>query len=489
LISGLDNTVVTGNADINIEQIEYDSRLVKPGTLFIAVKGFQQDGFDFVDKARDNGAVAVLSERDSCFEIEAHVQVPDCRIAMAQVAAELYGHPGEKIKACGVTGTNGKTTTCYLLKNILVACNKTTGLITSQVYDTGKEKFKAERTTPESLDIQKLLFLMKGNFCVNVVIEVSSHALTLHRVDNINFRVGIFTNLTRDHLDYHKTMEEYFQAKALLAKRLDGPLSYAVVNLDVEQFQPLLTDLNCSYMTYALENEKADVCCGAYEFNPESTTFDLVTPMGTRTVSFNLPGRFNLENGLAAAAGGLASGVDLDNVVKGLEQSLPIPGRLNLIDVGQPFAVYIDYAHTPDALQRLGETVREITEGDLHLLFGCGGDRDKGKRPLMGEAAINVANRVVITSDNPRSENMEAIIEDIKPGLSGDNYEIISDRIEAIAAIINKARPGDAVLLAGKGAEPYQEINGKRTPFNDEDEAKKVLATLGYSRSGEVRES
>ncbi|MBU0983431.1 MAG: UDP-N-acetylmuramoyl-L-alanyl-D-glutamate--2,6-diaminopimelate ligase, partial [candidate division Zixibacteria bacterium] len=381
---------------------------------------------------------------------------------------------------CGVTGTNGKTTVCHLIKLMLEARNKTAGLVTSRIYDTGKQVFKAERTTPESLDMQRLLYLMKANFCVNAVIEVSSHALELHRVDNIDFRTAVYTNLTRDHLDFHGTMENYLAAKAKLADRLTGDLSYAVINLDVPEFRPLFGDLMCSYIGYSLKDPQADVRCGDYELTPEGTTFDLITPMGTETVRFALPGRFNLQNALAAAAGGLACGVDLDAVVKGLEAATPVDGRLNAITCGQPFAVYVDFAHTPDAITRLCETVRELTDGRLLILFGCGGDRDKGKRPLMGTAATENSDFAIVTSDNPRSEDPLAIIEDVKPGLVGENYQILPDRKEAIAAILKRAGAGDVVLLAGKGAENYQEVNGIREPFSDFDEARTVLAELGY---------
>ncbi len=410
------------------------------------------------------------------------------RSAMATTAATFYGFPGQRIKACGVTGTNGKTTTCFMIRNMMLARNKTTGLICSLVYDTGREKFAAERTTPESLDIQRLLFLMKRNFCVNVVMEVSSHALMLNRVDHVDFRVAVYTNLTRDHLDFHKTMEDYAQAKFRLARKLTGELSYAVVNLDVEEFRPLFGELNCSHMSYSLRDRKADIHCGDFDLKPTGTIFDLVTPMGNRTVNLKLPGRFNLQNALAAAGGGLAAGVDIDSVVTGLEDTLPIPGRLNTIDCGQPFAVYVDYAHTPDAIIRLCETVREINDGRLFLLFGCGGDRDKGKRPLMAQAAVENAHYVVVTSDNPRSEDPEAIINDIKPGLSGYNYEIVIDRRKAIETILKQAGPGDAVLLAGKGAEPYQEIKGEKFPFSDSEEAVAALGRMGFKLSGAVEE-
>ncbi len=445
------------------------------------MKGYAVDGYDYVEQATANGAIAVMGERSACPGIDTHIQVPNIRKAMSDVSALFYGNPGDRIKACGVTGTNGKTTTCFLIKHILEARNKTTGLITSQVYDTSKEKFRADRTTPESLDVQRLLFLMKKNYCVNAVIEVSSHALALHRVDNIDFRVAVYTNLTRDHLDFHSDMEEYLEAKKLLLKKLHGPLSYAVINLDVEEFRPLFGELDCSDMSYSLSDSKADVYCSNYELKQEGTTFDLVTPMGNRTISLKLPGRFNLQNALAAAAGGLACGVDVDNVVRGLEAAEPVAGRLHPIKCGQPFAVYVDFAHTSDAIMRLCETARELTEGKLLLMFGCGGDRDRGKRPLMGRAATENADYVVVTSDNPRSENPQDIIEDILPGLSGEDFEIIADRNEAIRALLGRASEGDTVLLAGKGSETYQEVNGVKEPYDEFAVARKALADLGYA--------
>jgi UDP-N-acetylmuramoyl-L-alanyl-D-glutamate--2,6-diaminopimelate ligase len=457
--------------------------LIRPGSLFIAIKGYTTDGYDYVPEARAAGAVAVMGERERCESIPVHVKVPSARKAMSDVAAKFYGFPGMRIKACGVTGTNGKTTTCTMIRAILQARDKTAGLITSLIYDTGGEVFKAERTTPESLDLQRLLFLMRKNHCVNAVIEVSSHALSLNRVDNINFRTAVYTNFTRDHLDFYGTMEEYFKAKVLLAKKLSGPLSYAVINLDVPEFHALFGELNSPFITYSLQNQSADVYCGNFESRPDGSTFDLVTPMETETVMLKLPGRFNIMNSLAAASAGLASGVDLASIVKGLESMEPVPGRFNHVSMGQPFGVFVDFAHTPDAIERLCEAARGVSSGRVLLLFGCGGDKDKGKRPIMGKVATTRADFVVVTSDNPRSEDPSDIIDEIKPGLSGSNYEIQVDRREAIAAILAQAKPGDIVLLAGKGAETYQEIKGVRNPFEDAAVAREALAAMGFTGS------
>jgi UDP-N-acetylmuramyl-tripeptide synthetase len=485
----LEDIAVTGRTDIEIEALEYDSRLVRKNSLFFAVKGFTHDGYDYVRQARQHGAVAVMGERTQCAEIETHIHVPDIRRAMADVTARFYAYPGLQLKAYAVTGTNGKTTTCFLLRRILEQSGRKTGLITSLKYDTGMETFKADRTTPESLDLQRLLFLMLKNKCDAVVMEVSSHALALKRVENVNFRLAVYTNLTRDHLDFHKTMENYLAAKASLLKKLESGVGRAVINLDVPEFRPLFGEVKERSLSYSLRDTAADVYCRSYEFSPDRTTFDLVTPAGVRTVRFKLPGRPNLMNAVAAAAGALACGVELDTVVGGLEAAEPISGRFNVIKVGQPFAVYIDYAHTPDALERLCQALRELTRGRLLLLFGCGGDRDRGKRPLMGKAATANADFVVATSDNPRSEDPLAILDEVKAGMTGDSYYIIPDRREAIRAIFKQAQAGDVVVLAGKGAEPYQEIKGVRHPFDDREEAIKALKELGLASAEVNKES
>ncbi|MEA1981193.1 MAG: UDP-N-acetylmuramoyl-L-alanyl-D-glutamate--2,6-diaminopimelate ligase [candidate division Zixibacteria bacterium] len=480
MIKKLPEINIIGTSDIEIEQIEYDSRTIKKNCLFFAVEGYKNNGYDFVKEAKSNGAVAVMGEREKCDDIDVYIQVPDIRIAMAEVSSSFYNYPAKSLKLCGVTGTNGKTTTCYLLKKILESRGKRVGMVTSNIYDTGEETFSAERTTPESLELQRLFYLMRKNYCNNAVIEISSHALALNRVHGIDFRVAIFTNLTRDHLDFHETMENYLAAKAKLLEKIEGPLSYAVINLDQPEFRQFFGDFSSSYISYSLDNTTADIYCTKYEFSADKTIFDLVTPMGVRTVIFSLPGKFNLINALAAVGGGFASGVDLDNIVKGLEESKPVPGRFNSINQGQPFAVIVDYAHTPDAITRLCEAAKDIAKGRVLLLFGCGGNRDKGKRPLMGQIATTMADFAVVTSDNPRNEDSSDIIKDIEPGLFESRFEIIENRKEAIKTIINMAQPGDVVLLSGKGTENYQEINGERFPFDDTKEAIEVLNELGY---------
>ncbi|UCG63088.1 MAG: UDP-N-acetylmuramoyl-L-alanyl-D-glutamate--2,6-diaminopimelate ligase [Candidatus Zixiibacteriota bacterium] len=480
---------MTGNPEVEIENIEYDSRRIEPGGLFVAVKGFKVDGYNYVAQAVKKGAVAVMGERTECPESDNHISVPDVRQAMATAAAAFYGYPGQHLDITGVTGTNGKTTTCYLIKGIMETAGKPTGMVTSQVYNTGANEVVADRTTPESVDLQRYLHEMKGNRCVGAVVEVSSHALVLHRVDHVDFRAAVYTNLTRDHLDFHSTMEEYMQAKAMLAEKVSRDRGYVVINLDVPEFRALCEGFDCPVIGYSVSDTSADVYCDGVRIRPDRTEFRLVTPIGIGAVICKLPGRFNLGNAIAAAATGIAHRVPLESIIAGLQAARQVPGRFNYVGAGQPFAIYVDYAHTPDAIERLCESAREITRGRVLILCGCGGDRDKGKRPMMGKAATTSADFAVITSDNPRSEDPNAIIEDIKPGLVGESYEICMDRSEAIEKILKMAKPHDVVLLAGKGAENYQEVKGVRHHFSDTEQALKVLKELGYSNEGSERES
>ncbi|MCH9024991.1 MAG: UDP-N-acetylmuramoyl-L-alanyl-D-glutamate--2,6-diaminopimelate ligase [candidate division Zixibacteria bacterium] len=477
---------MTGNADLNIASIEYDSRRVTSDSLFVAISGMKFDGYDFAEQAVANGAVAVLGENKECSLPQAHVLVPNARKAMADVAARFYGYPGTKLNLFGVTGTNGKTTTCFLIRDILESAGSSTGLVTSSVYDTGTEIIQASRTTPESLDLQRLLFQINKNSCDSAVIEVSSHSLIMHRVDNVAFKTVLFTNLTRDHLDFHKSMEEYLKAKAQLLDHLTENDATAVINIDVPEYVSLMNLDDIKFVTYSIDNSEADIYCSSYRIEPSSTKFDLMTPTGMNKVELNIPGRFNLINAVAAAAACHSAGIADEDIVRGLENAVPVPGRLNYIDQGQPFALYVDFAHTPDALERVCEAVKELSAGRLLLLFGCGGDRDKGKRPMMGEVAGRLADFVCVTSDNPRSEDPLAIIEDIKPGLSIAEFVIEPERKKAIISVLNKAQAGDVVLLAGKGAEKYQEIEGEFIPFDEIDIAHQALKDLGYYGTSEV---
>jgi UDP-N-acetylmuramoyl-L-alanyl-D-glutamate--2,6-diaminopimelate ligase len=318
--------------------------------------------------------------------------------------------------------------------------------------------------------------------CRIAVVEVSSHALVLHRVANMNFKAGLFTNFSRDHLDFHNTMEEYLLAKKQFLDKLIGKEKSVAVNIDVKEFAGFLDDVRCNLITYSTEGRNADVYLKDIRLYPDKSIFKLAARGAEHVVSFRLPGRYNLANATGVAAVAIARGIDLEIIVRGLESADPVPGRFQPVNMDQPFSVIIDYAHTPDAVERLCLSAREITAGRMMILFGCGGDRDRGKRPLMAEAATRHSDFAVITSDNPRTEDPLEIIEDMKPGLVNENYKIIPDRREAIEAIIKMAEADDTILIAGKGAEDYQEIGNKRYPFDDRIAVVEALKALGYAK-------
>ncbi|MFQ5606573.1 MAG: UDP-N-acetylmuramoyl-L-alanyl-D-glutamate--2,6-diaminopimelate ligase [Candidatus Zixiibacteriota bacterium] len=481
LIYALEKATVSGNVEQEVGSVEYDSRRVTDGSVFVAVPGYAVDGFAFVRDAVSRGATAIVSERDNEDNLAVTwVRTTNCRKALSDLAAKFYEYPGKALRICGVTGTNGKTTSAHLLKHVLESRGKRVGLVSSLVYDTGGELFAAERTTPESLDLQRLLYLMRKNRCQNVIMEVSSHALSLSRVENINFRVGLFTNLTRDHLDYYPDMHSYFEAKARLLDKLDGLYKYAVINLDVPEFRELFGRVKSGCLSYSLENSAADVYTTGHELSSEATIFDLVTPVGIHTVHFGLLGQFNLINALGVTAAALASGIDLETIIEGLESFTGAPGRFQRVNQGQPFVVIIDYAHTPDAISRMIDAARALCSGRVITLFGCGGDRDPGKRPLMAEAASQ-ADLVILTTDNPRSEDPLQIIEQVKPGLSGE-YRVSPDRRDAIRDALTSADTGDIVLLLGKGAESHEETAKGKRPFDDSAEVSRALTELGYEK-------
>jgi len=481
LIKSLTDAKLVGKGNIEIKGLEYDSRRIKPGMLFAAITGYRLDGKEFIGEAIRNGAVAILSDR----EIECNlpvVIVASVRKALADLAACFYDYPGRKLKVIGVTGTNGKSTTVFLIKKILDFAGIKTGMINSLVYDTTVEQFKAERTTPDSIEIQYYLHQMEKAGCEYAVIEVSSHALVLNRVDNIDFTVGLYTNFSRDHLDFHKSMDKYLSAKKLLLGKIAGRSSYAVINQDVPEFVSLIDEYDIFAISYSPDGHDADIKIDSPKLSPTISFFNLMIFDDSCEVWFNLPGRYNLANAAGAAAAATAIGIDIDIIKNGLELADPILGRYQPVIMGQPFSVVIDYAHTPDALERLCQSAREITTGRILTLFGCGGDRDSGKRPLMAEAASRNSDFVILTSDNPRTENPEKIFKETLPGMTGDNYEVVSDRREAIRAIIGKAEKNDTVLIAGKGAEDYQEIGTTRHPFNDKTEIESALKALGYKQ-------
>ncbi|MDA8146573.1 MAG: UDP-N-acetylmuramoyl-L-alanyl-D-glutamate--2,6-diaminopimelate ligase [Thermaerobacter sp.] len=461
-----------GTAGGEASGIAYDSRRVGPGGIFVAIPGFRDDGHRYIPAAVAAGAAAVVAERDPDSLPVPWVRVADSRRALAQLACGFFDHPSRELDLVGVTGTNGKTTTTHLLRQVLEAAGSKTGLLGTVHNLIGDRVLPVEHTTPEAPDLQQLLRRMVDEGCRAAVMEVSSHSLTLQRVAGTHFRVTVLTNVTQDHLDFHGTFEAYLAAKASL---FDATRP-AALNADDPNF-PLFRKRCRRVLTYGL-GEGAQVRGEAVRVLPEGARFNLITSRGVWPVRLSLTGRFNVYNALAAAAAALLLGVDETAVVRGLEAARPVTGRLERVEEGQPFTVVVDYAHTPDGLEKLLTTVREFTAGRVLLVFGCGGDRDRGKRPLMGEVAARRADYAWLTADNPRSEDPEAIIEEITVGFrraGRDNYRRTVDRAMAIREALRAARPGDAVVVAGKGHETYQIFRDRTEAFSDREELRRGL--------------
>lgn len=448
-----------------ISDLAYDSRLARNGTLFFCVSGATSDGHDHAEAACAAGAVALIVERELLLAVPQLI-VPSTRQAIGPIADRFFGRPSAALSVLAVTGTNGKTTTAYLQHAILTAAGNQTGLLGTVERRVGGVSDTVTRTTQESIDLQWDLRRMVDAGDTACAIEVSSHALEQHRVEGVRFAAAAFTNLTRDHLDYHHDMESYFAAKALL---FDGRCPTAV-NVDDQYGRRLHADLR-----FAIDDRSADVRGENIRLSADGTHFDLQTPWGAAPITLQLVGRFNVENALAAAASAGLAGIALDAIVAGLESLAGVPGRLEVVSDGQPFSVLVDYAHTPDALVNVLRTVRELADGRVTVVFGCGGDRDRGKRAEMAAIACNMADRVIVTSDNPRSEDANAIIDEVLSG-ANERAEREPDRAIAIQRAIAEAQLGDIVVIAGKGHEQGQDAGGRVTPFDDRVVARKALA-------------
>ena len=458
LLRGIPVLSATADLDLDIGGVSYDSRATKPGDLFVAMKGFAVDGHTFIGKAAAAGAAAVLCQDvPEGMEIP-YVQVADSRRALAVMAANYFGHPADDMTMVAVTGTNGKTTTTYLLKAILEqAAGAKVGLIGTNQNMIGSEVIPTERTTPESFEVQKLFARMRDAGCTHVVMEVSSHALALDRVYGVRYAVGIFTNLTQDHLDFHKTMEAYCDAKAILFRNCD----VGVVNADDPWTERLLREATCRVFTYA-EQAEADLQAKNVSLGADHIAFDAVEKSGSVPVQVGIPGGFMVYNTLDVLGAAQALGVSLEESARVLAAVPHVKGRVEVVPTpGKDYTILIDYAHSPDGLENVLTSVKGFAKGRTIALFGCGGDRDKTKRPKMGKIAADIADFVVVTSDNPRTENPGDIIADILPGLEGSDtpHVVIEDRVEAIHWAMDHAQPGDVIALCGKGHETYQEIN------------------------------
>jgi UDP-N-acetylmuramoyl-L-alanyl-D-glutamate--2,6-diaminopimelate ligase len=467
--------------DATVSAITYDSRRAMRGSVFVALRGLKADGTEFAAQAIGRGAQLVVAEAPRPDAVTAPwVVVSDARLALALLASAFYDHPSRRMRVVGVTGTNGKTTTAYLLSSILDAGGQKAGLLGTVTYRLGAEEREASRTTPEAPDVQQLLNDMIRQGCAAAVMEVSSHALALKRVDGMRFAAAVFTNLTRDHLDFHEDMETYFQAKRRLFEMLpaDAP---GVINLD-DPRGPSLLEVPQRTITFAL-TRPADVTPGPLNFTLDGLSFEVRTPRGTVAIDSKLVGRPNASNILGAVAAAVALDVPLGAIREGVHALSGVPGRFEVVSSpADDVTVVIDYAHTDDALRNLLETARPLAPHHLVTVFGCGGDRDKTKRPLMGMVAARLSDVVVITSDNPRSEDPLRIIDEIKRGIPAgqggraSEVKAIVDRREAIERAIAEAEPRDVVLIAGKGHERYQQIGDRVLPFDDGEMARLALA-------------
>jgi UDP-N-acetylmuramoyl-L-alanyl-D-glutamate--2,6-diaminopimelate ligase len=465
---------VEGPLDQEISGITYDSRRVMPGNLFVAFRGERTDGHRFVEAAIDRGAAAVVLERDTGFNPRAtRIKVSDSRRSMAQVSAQFYNHPSQSLQVVGITGTNGKTTTAFMVRAIMEAAGFPCGLLGTVQYQIGQRVIPATRTTPESVEIQEMMSEMLRAGCGGVSMEVSSHALDQSRVAEVDFDVAVFTNLSQDHLDYHRTMKNYFESKVKLFSALGTvrKAGRAVVNADDAYGRELIKRLggDRAVLSYGVSSA-AVVRAEDVRVSAEGSYFVVHTPRGSIPMSLPLIGRFNVSNALAAIGVSLTLGIDLSTIEAALAEFRPVPGRVEAVDVDDEFRVFIDYAHTADALRNVLVTVGELTRGRLIVVFGCGGDRDKGKRKPMGQTACELADFSILTNDNPRTEDPREILKQSEEGFPAgarSRYQIIEDRREAIARALDIARPGDSVLIAGKGHETYQEFADTVVPFND----------------------
>src|SRR5438874_3315769 len=477
---------VEGPQDREVAGITYDSRRVTPGMVFVAIPGQKTDGHGFISSAVDRGATAIVCEQDGFVSQRAtKIKVADAREALARAAAAYYLHPSKKLRVIGVTGTNGKTTVAFMVKQIMEAAGVNCGLIGTVRYEIGERVIPAQRTTPEALEIQQMMAQMLRADCQACVMEVSSHALEQKRVCGVEFDVGIFTNLTQDHLDYHGTMENYFASKKKLFAALgSGPKrGGAVITLDDAFGARLAKETSVeSQFTYGF-GQTAKLRATQIKLGKDATQMVIETAQEKFPCRLPLIGRHNVYNALAAVGAGLVLKVGLPPIQTALDSIKTVPGRLEAIALGQPFGVFVDYAHTDDALRNVLTTLREITSGRLLLAFGCGGNRDAGKRAKMGKVAATLADFTIITNDNPRRESPEKIAAAVEEGfrtVRRDGFRVELDRRRAIEEILRTANPGDTVLVAGKGHETYQEFEDTVIPFDDRIYVRESLGTLGW---------
>ncbi|MDZ7356264.1 MAG: UDP-N-acetylmuramoyl-L-alanyl-D-glutamate--2,6-diaminopimelate ligase [candidate division KSB1 bacterium] len=484
LLDDLTEKQVYGEIDnVEIKGIAYDPLRIQPGYLYVAINIYTQldkieipDGHDRVDLALQNGAVAVMLQRDLPLSRPAiKIIVPNSRYALAVIANRFYGFPSRHLKMIGVTGTNGKTTTTHIIESILMQKYRV-GLIGTLYYKINGEINKSKDTTPEPPDLEEIFSRMVARDVEYCVMEVSSHGIDFFRVHGIHYHVALFTNLTQDHLDYHKTMDHYLHTKMKLFQWLE-PNDFGIVNADDPYAKYFLEATKAHRLTYGIY-QPADIMAKNINFSIKNTQYQLVTPIGQIDIQQQLVGTFNVYNSLAAVATAISQNFDLETIKRGLEQKIRVAGRFELVDRGQPFSVVVDYAHTPDGMEKVLSLARNLKPNRLISVFGCGGDRDKEKRPLMGKIAAQYSDLIVLTADNPRNEDPEAIIDQIAAGMNSTAYHRIIDRYEAIEFALRQARPGDIVMLLGKGHETTQTLKDKTIHFNDVEVAEEILTRM-----------
>lgn len=455
LLKGVAVLESTAAPDTEINEVRYDSRAVRPGDLFVAIRGYATDGHQYIGKALEQGAAAIVCEEATAGTPA--VVVENARRALAEIAANRFGHPADSMVMLGVTGTNGKTTTTYLVKHMLEDAGHKVGLIGTNQNLIGDEVVETERTTPESYELHALFARMRDAGCTHVIMEVSSHSLVLDRVHGIHFAVGAFTNLTQDHLDFHKTMEEYRRAKALLFTISDK----GVINLDDPAAGAMLADAKCPCLTFSCEKDAADLTAKNLKLHADGVEFVAATRGDLARVKLPIPGHFSAENALTALGIVLQLGMPLADAAKSLATATGVKGRVEVVPTDTDYTVLIDYAHSPDGVENVLRAVRGFARGRVVALFGCGGDRDRTKRPKMGKIAADLADFCIVTSDNPRTEDPKTIIDDILEGMKGTKtpMQVIVDRPEAIHWALAHAKKDDIIVLMGKGHETYQEVN------------------------------
>ncbi|EUJ32074.1 UDP-N-acetylmuramoylalanyl-D-glutamate--2,6-diaminopimelate ligase [Listeria floridensis FSL S10-1187] len=469
----------TAEADLEIEKIEQDSRKVAKGTLFICIDGEVVDGHQFAKTAEENGASVILAEHDVPVSIPV-IQVGDTKRAMALLADQFYGSPSQKIRMVGVTGTNGKTTVTHLIDQIVRDQGEKTGLIGTMYMRIGDEQIETKNTTPDSLTLQKIFAEMNDKGITTAAMEVSSHALVQGRVYGTDYDVAVFTNLSQDHLDYHKTMEEYAHAKSLLFAQLGNKYQknapkIAVLNADDPASEIMSRASAAPVISYGID-QAADFMAKNITITSKGSSFELVSKSGTvRNVHIQMIGKFSIYNVLAALSTAYALGISEEDAIESLSQVKGVAGRFELVHAGQDFPVIVDYAHTPDGLLNVLETVDEFAKGRVFVVVGCGGDRDKGKRPKMARIAVDYATDPIFTSDNPRTEDPLLIIKDMEAGVPGEKYIVKPNRKEAIDYAIQQAESGDVILIAGKGHEDYQIIGTEKFDFDDRVMAREAI--------------